>query len=251
MPALETAHALAYVVRVAPRMRERAGDPRQPLGPRRQGRHRGGAAGGGGAMSGRIERAFTGRARRSAPRSSRTSPPAIPTRGAPSCWPGRSSARERTSSELGGLFTDPIADGPTNQRAAERALARGTTLSGVLGIVRELRYSSELPVVLFTYFNPVHAYGLARFAVDAGGGRGRRAVHGCARGRVRVGARGAAARWDRPRPSGGSDLDQNAHQGGAVARRELRSSSLPAPASPGCGSLWRKGWRSRSGWCAN
>ena len=69
--------------------------------------------------------------------------------------------------ELGVPFTDPIADGPTNQRAAERALAAGTTLGGVLQLVRELRYSSEIPVVLFTYFNPVHAYGLARFAVDA------------------------------------------------------------------------------------
>ncbi|MFI5166770.1 MAG: tryptophan synthase subunit alpha [Thermoanaerobaculales bacterium] len=69
--------------------------------------------------------------------------------------------------ELGVPFSDPIADGPTNQRAAERALAQGTTLSSVLEIVRELRYVSELPVVLFTYFNPVHAYGLSRFAVDA------------------------------------------------------------------------------------
>ncbi len=69
--------------------------------------------------------------------------------------------------ELGVPFSDPIADGPTNQRAAERALAQGTTLVGVLEMVRELRYSSELPVVLFTYFNPVHAYGLCRFAVDA------------------------------------------------------------------------------------
>jgi tryptophan synthase alpha chain len=69
--------------------------------------------------------------------------------------------------ELGVPFTDPIADGPVNQRAAERALAKGTTLAGVLEMVRELRYRSELPVVLFTYFNPVHAYGLERFAVDA------------------------------------------------------------------------------------
>ncbi|MFH1176890.1 MAG: tryptophan synthase subunit alpha [Acidobacteriota bacterium] len=69
--------------------------------------------------------------------------------------------------ELGVPFTDPIADGPTNQRAAERALASGTTLAETLQIVRELRYASELPVVLFTYYNPVHAYGLERFAVDA------------------------------------------------------------------------------------
>jgi tryptophan synthase alpha chain len=69
--------------------------------------------------------------------------------------------------ELGVPFTDPIADGPTNQRAAERALASGTTLTTVLQGVARLRYASELPVVLFTYYNPVHAYGLARFAVDA------------------------------------------------------------------------------------
>jgi tryptophan synthase alpha chain len=69
--------------------------------------------------------------------------------------------------ELGVPFTDPIADGPTNQRAAERALAGWTTLGTVLQMVQELRYTSELPVVLFSYYNPIHAYGLARFAVDA------------------------------------------------------------------------------------
>jgi tryptophan synthase alpha chain len=69
--------------------------------------------------------------------------------------------------ERGVPFTDPIADGPTNQRAAERALAGWTTLSTVLQMVHELRYTSEIPVVLFSYFNPVHAYGLQRFAVDA------------------------------------------------------------------------------------
>lgn len=69
--------------------------------------------------------------------------------------------------ELGVPFTDPIADGPVIQRASERALASGTTLAGVLQIVREIRFSSELPVVLFSYFNPIHAYGLPRFAVDA------------------------------------------------------------------------------------
>jgi len=69
--------------------------------------------------------------------------------------------------ELGVPFTDPIADGPTNQRAAERALAGWTTLGTVLQMVHELRYTSEVPVVLFSYYNPVHAYGLQRFAVDA------------------------------------------------------------------------------------
>ncbi len=118
-------------------------------------------------MSGRIDKAFAraGKAKRAAFI-------AYITAGDPS--PARTvvlaRALERAGAdilELGVPFTDPIADGPTNQRAAERALAQGTSLPGVLGIVRELRYASELPVVLFTYFNPVHAYGLARFAVDA------------------------------------------------------------------------------------
>jgi tryptophan synthase alpha chain len=69
--------------------------------------------------------------------------------------------------ELGVPFTDPIADGPTIQRSAERALRHGVSVTTVLHLVRELRFASELPVVLFSYFNPVHAYGLARFAVDA------------------------------------------------------------------------------------
>ncbi len=118
-------------------------------------------------MSGRIEKAFA-RARKAR----RTAFIPYITAGDPA--PARTvvlaRALERAGAdilELGVPFTDPIADGPTNQRAAERSLAAGTTLTGVLGIVRELRYSSELPVVLFSYFNPVHAYGLARFAIDA------------------------------------------------------------------------------------
>jgi tryptophan synthase alpha chain len=69
--------------------------------------------------------------------------------------------------ELGVPFSDPIADGPTNQRAAERALASGTTLSGVLATIAVLRQDVELPIVLFTYANPVIRYGLEKFAVDA------------------------------------------------------------------------------------
>ena len=59
--------------------------------------------------------------------------------------------------ELGVPFSDPIADGPTNQRAAERALASGTRLHDVLDAVREIRLEEELPIVLFTYSNPVAA----------------------------------------------------------------------------------------------
>ena len=69
--------------------------------------------------------------------------------------------------ELGVPFSDPIADGPTNQRAAERALAAGTTLDGVLEAVRAIRTEEDLPIVLFTYANPVVRYGIDRFADDA------------------------------------------------------------------------------------
>jgi tryptophan synthase alpha chain len=69
--------------------------------------------------------------------------------------------------ELGVPFSDPIADGPTNQRAAERALAAGTTMEGVLEAVRQIRDDEEIPIVLFTYANPVVRYGIDRFADDA------------------------------------------------------------------------------------
>ena len=69
--------------------------------------------------------------------------------------------------ELGVPFSDPIADGPTNQRAAERALASGTTLSKVLATIELIRQDVEIPIVLFTYANPVVRYGLEEFASDA------------------------------------------------------------------------------------
>jgi tryptophan synthase alpha chain len=69
--------------------------------------------------------------------------------------------------ELGVPFSDPIADGPTNQRAAERALAQDTTLEGVLAAVALIRKDLEIPIVLFTYANPVVRYGIDRFAADA------------------------------------------------------------------------------------
>jgi len=69
--------------------------------------------------------------------------------------------------ELGVPFSDPIADGPTNQRAAERSLAAGTTLTGVLAAAEVIRRDLEIPIVLFTYANPVVRYGIKRFAEDA------------------------------------------------------------------------------------
>nr|Q01NI9.1 RecName: Full=Tryptophan synthase alpha chain [Candidatus Solibacter usitatus Ellin6076] len=69
--------------------------------------------------------------------------------------------------ELGVPFTDPIADGPVIQRAGERALKAGTTLASVLEIARKIRETSEVPLLLFTYLNPVLRYGLDRLGADA------------------------------------------------------------------------------------
>src|SRR5579864_2740221 len=69
--------------------------------------------------------------------------------------------------ELGVPFSDPIADGPVIQRAAARALAAGTTVPKVLDMARAIRKTSEMPVLLFTYLNPVLRYGLDKLARDA------------------------------------------------------------------------------------
>jgi tryptophan synthase alpha chain len=69
--------------------------------------------------------------------------------------------------ELGVPFSDPIADGPVIQRGGERALKAGTTLESVLEIAAQIRERSEVPLVLFTYLNPVIRYGLDRLARDA------------------------------------------------------------------------------------
>jgi len=69
--------------------------------------------------------------------------------------------------ELGVPFSDPIADGPVIQRAGERALKAGTTLHSVLEMARQIRRTSEVPLLLFTYLNPVVRYGLDRLAQEA------------------------------------------------------------------------------------
>ena len=70
--------------------------------------------------------------------------------------------------ELGVPFTDPMADGPSIQKAAQRALKAGATLAGVLAMVRDFRAEDdETPVVLMGYFNPVLSYGVPRFCCDA------------------------------------------------------------------------------------
>jgi len=65
--------------------------------------------------------------------------------------------------ELGVPFSDPVADGPVIQRASERALLAGTTLAGVLALVKSLREKTDVPLVLFSYFNPVLQMGLEKF----------------------------------------------------------------------------------------
>jgi tryptophan synthase alpha chain len=73
--------------------------------------------------------------------------------------------------ELGVPFSDPLADGPVIQRATQRALAAGVTLPRVLELMREMRGDVAAPIVLFTYYNPVLAFGLKAFcrtAVEAG-----------------------------------------------------------------------------------
>jgi len=69
--------------------------------------------------------------------------------------------------ELGVPFSDPIADGPVIQAAGERALKAGTTLRRVLQVAAEIRRTSEVPLLLFTYLNPVIRYGLEKLAEDA------------------------------------------------------------------------------------
>lgn len=68
--------------------------------------------------------------------------------------------------EIGIPFSDPIADGPTIQHAAERALASGTTTADVLAVAAAVRARSQIPIALMGYLNPILAHGLVRFARD-------------------------------------------------------------------------------------
>src|ERR1017187_8468777 len=69
--------------------------------------------------------------------------------------------------ELGVPFSDPIADGPVIQKASDRALHAGTNVQRVLEIARQIRTRSELPLVLFSYLNPLLHFGFARLAEQA------------------------------------------------------------------------------------
>lgn len=69
--------------------------------------------------------------------------------------------------EFGVPFSDPLADGAVNQEAALRALKQGVNLHKILDLVKELRKSTQIPIVLFTYYNPLLAFGLESFAKAA------------------------------------------------------------------------------------
>jgi tryptophan synthase alpha chain len=69
--------------------------------------------------------------------------------------------------ELGVPFSDPVADGPTIQRASERALKSGATLPKILELVSRIRKSTQIPLVLFSYYNPILQMGLEKFAAAA------------------------------------------------------------------------------------
>ena len=69
--------------------------------------------------------------------------------------------------ELGIPFSDPLADGPTIQRSSFAALENGTTVASVLADLRTFRDGNDLPIVLFSYLNPILAYGLEAFLSDA------------------------------------------------------------------------------------
>jgi len=69
--------------------------------------------------------------------------------------------------ELGIPFSDPLADGATIQAAAGRALEAGASVPGILDLIHAIRKTSEIPIVLFAYLNPVYIYGFERFQDDA------------------------------------------------------------------------------------
>jgi len=69
--------------------------------------------------------------------------------------------------ELGVPFTDPMADGPTIQASSQRALENGVAIDDILQMVRELRTETDVPIVLFSYLNPLFRYGFDRLAAAA------------------------------------------------------------------------------------
>ena len=69
--------------------------------------------------------------------------------------------------ELGIPFSDPTADGPVIQRASARAIANGINVAAVLKIAGKIRKTTKIPIILFSYYNPIHAYGAKNFYTDS------------------------------------------------------------------------------------
>ena len=69
--------------------------------------------------------------------------------------------------ELGVPFSDPLADGPTIQEASRHSLQQGTNLVKILGLVKQLRKHTSLPICLMTYYNPVFCFGEKNFVDKA------------------------------------------------------------------------------------
>lgn len=69
--------------------------------------------------------------------------------------------------ELGVPFTDPMADGPTIQASSQRALDKSVKLADILQLVRDVREVTDVPIVLFSYLNPLYRYGFEKLAKDA------------------------------------------------------------------------------------
>ena len=69
--------------------------------------------------------------------------------------------------ELGVPFSDPLADGPTIQASSQRALLAGVRLDKIFELVREIRKTTEVPIVLMSYYNPIYKYGTENFAAHA------------------------------------------------------------------------------------
>ena len=174
LPALESSHAIAYVMKAARRFRQGRGAARQPVGPRRQGRaDRREASGGGGTCRELTPRFAT------CVSEGRTGLVTYVTAGDPDLERSREILvrLDRAGAdilEVGVPFSDPLADGPVIQRATERAIAAGATLVKVLGMVSDVRSLVNAPIVIFSYANPILRMGARRVRLARAAGRRRR-----------------------------------------------------------------------------
>ncbi len=167
IPALESAHAVAHAIKAVPAMAKGQHRHHQPLRPGRQGRGDHRREEGGKRIMGRIEARFA-----ALKKGGRKAFVAYLTAGDPDLetTAGLIPALEAAGVdiiEIGVPFSDPTADGPVIQAASQRALKGGATLAKILAMIAALRRTSEIPIVLFGYYNPILSYGPDRFAADA------------------------------------------------------------------------------------